>query len=94
MAQKRRYKKRKNTKTRKQASKLDLAIVILIMLSLLVGVLIFTKSGVIGLKLNEILGGMFGIMQYIIPIGMFAIAIKLACEERETLTAKLIPLSI
>ena len=94
MAQKRNYKKKKNTKSRKKASKLDLAIVILIMLSLLVGVLIFTKSGVIGLKLNEILGGMFGIMQYIIPIGMFAIAIKLACEERETLTAKLIQYGI
>lgn len=94
MAQKRNYKKKKNTKSRKKASKLDLAIIILIMLSLLVGALIFTKSGVIGLKLNEVLGGMFGIMQYIIPIGMFAIAIKLACEERETLTAKLIQYGI
>ncbi len=94
MAQKRNYKKKKNTKSRKKASKLDLAIIILIMLSLLVGALIFTKSGIIGLKLNEVLGGMFGIMQYIIPIGMFAIAIKLACEERETLTAKLIQYGI
>ncbi len=90
MAQKRNYKKKKNNKSRKKASKLDLAIIIIIMLSLLVGTLIFTKSGVIGLKLNEVLGGMFGIMQYIIPIGMFAIGIKLACEEKETLTAKLI----
>ena len=56
MAQKRNYKKKKNTKSRKKASKLDLAIIILIMLSLLVGALIFTKSGVIGLKLNEVLG--------------------------------------
>ncbi len=85
MAKKRRYKKSKKT-----ASKLDLAIVIIIMLSLLLGVLIYTKSGVIGAKLNEILGGMFGIMQYILPIGGFAIGIKLATDERDTLTSKLI----
>ena len=89
MAKRRRYKKSK-----KNTSKLDLAIVILIMLSLLLAVLIYTKSGVIGLKLNEILGGMLGIMQYILPIGIFAIAIKLACEGRETLTSKLIQYGI
>ena len=85
MAKKRRYKKNKKT-----ASKLDLAIVIIIMLSLLLGVLIYTKSGVVGAKLNEILGGMFGIMQYILPIGGFAIGIKLATDDRDTLTSKLI----
>ena len=85
MTKKRRYKKSKKT-----ASKLDLAIVVIIMLSLLLGVLIYTKSGVIGAKLNEILGGMFGIMQYILPIGGFAIGIKLATDERDTLTSKLI----
>ena len=85
MAKKRRY-----SKSKKKASKLDLAVVIIMMLSLLIGVLIYTKSGVIGIKLNEFLGGMFGIMQYILPIGGFAIAIKLACDGKETLTAKLI----
>ena len=57
MAKKRRYKKKK-----KSASNLDIAIVTLIVLSVLLAVLIYTKSGVIGIKLNEILGGMFGIM--------------------------------
>ena len=51
MAKKRRYKKRK-----KAASKLDLAVVSLIVFSILFAVLIYTKSGVIGVKLNEILG--------------------------------------
>ena len=46
MAKKRRYKKSKKT-----ASKLDLAVVIIIMLSILMAVLIYTKSGVIGIKL-------------------------------------------
>lgn len=47
---KRRYKKRKKT-----ASNLDIAVVTLIVLSILLAVLIYTKSGVIGIKLNEIL---------------------------------------
>lgn len=52
MAKKRRYKKRKKT-----ASRLDIAVVTLIVLSLLLAVLIYTKSGTVGLKLNEILRG-------------------------------------
>ena len=89
MAKKRRYKKSKKT-----ASKLDLAVVIIIMLSLLLGVLIYTKSGVVGAKLNEILGGMFGIMQYVLPIGGFAVGIKLATDGRDTLMSKLIQYAI
>ncbi len=85
MAKKRRYKKKKKT-----ASKLDVTIIGLIAFSILLAVLIYTKSGVIGLKLNEILGGMFGIMQYVLPIGVFAIAIKLASEESEEITSKLV----
>ena len=49
MAKKRRYKK---TKTR--ASKIDVAVISLIILSILLAVLIYTKSGVVGNKLNEI----------------------------------------
>ncbi len=47
---KRRYKKKKKT-----ASNLDIAVITLIVLSILLAVLIYTKSGVIGIKLSEIL---------------------------------------
>ena len=47
---KKRYKKKK-----KAASNLDIAVITLIVLSVLLAVLIYTKSGVIGAKLNEIL---------------------------------------
>ncbi len=50
MAKKRRYKKRKKT-----TSKIDIAIITLIVLSILLAVLIYTKSGVVGVKLHEIL---------------------------------------
>ena len=89
MAKKRRYKKKKKT-----ASKADVTVITLIVLSILLAVLVYTKSGVIGLKLNEILGGMFGIMQYVLPIGIFALGIKLASEENEDLTPKLIQYTI
>ena len=89
MAKKRRYKKRKKT-----ASRLDIVVVTLIVLSILLAVLIYTKSGTIGVKLNEILGGIMGIMQYILPIGGIAIAIKLASDERDEITSKLVQYGI
>lgn len=85
MAKKRRYKKKKKT-----ASKLDVTVIALIAASVLLAVLIYTKSGVIGSKLNEILGGMLGIVQYVLPIGIFALAIKLACDGNEEITSKMI----
>ena len=89
MAKKRRYKKRKKT-----ASRLDIAVVTLIVLSILLAVLIYTKSGTVGIKLNEILGGIMGIMQYVLPVGGIAIAIKLASDGREEITSKLIQYGI
>ena len=93
MARKRTYKKR-NTgakrMTKKRASKIDMTVVILIVISILLAVLIYTKSGVVGAKLNEILGGMMGIIQYVLPIGIFAIAIKIACDENDGLSSKII----
>lgn len=73
---------------------MDVAVISLIILSILLAVLIYTKSGVIGVKLNEILGGMVGIVQYVLPIGIFVIAIKLASEGSEDLTPKLIQYGI
>lgn len=87
-------KRRRNKRRTKRKSKLDLVIVSLIVFSILLGVLIFNKSGVVGLKLNEILGGMFGIMQYILPIGMFAVAIKLAVDGKDEIVSKLVQYGI
>lgn len=93
---KRRYKKRNTTKktTKKSTSKIDLTIVGLIILSILLAVLIYGKSGVVGIKLNEILGGMMGIIKYVLPIGIFAIAVKIACADNEYITSKLLQYAI
>lgn len=86
---KRKSRKKTNSRAKKRASNIDLAIVALIILSILLCVLIYGKSGIIGIKLNEILGGMMGIIKYILPIGTFAIGIKLALNDDEYLTSKL-----
>ena len=91
---KRKTKKKTTKKVKKRASNIDLAIVALIILSILLCVLIYGKSGIIGIKLNEILGGMMGIIKYILPIGTFAIGIKLALDDDEYFTSKLIQYAI
>lgn len=86
---KRKSSKKGKKNTKKTASNIDLAVVALIVISILLGVLIYAKSGVIGIKLNEILGGMMGIIKYVLPIGIFAMAIKMAIDDDEYLSSKL-----
>ena len=91
---KRKTKRKSNTRAKKRASNTDLAVVGLIILSVLLCVLIYGKSGIIGIKLNEILGGMMGIIKYVLPIGIFAVAIKLACADNEYISSKLMQYTI
>ncbi len=93
MAKKIKYTKsnsRGNTRKSKHMSNIDLTICILIVLSILLGFLIYTNSGVIGVKLNEILGGMMGVTRLLLPIGILGVAIKLACTDNEYVSSKLI----
>ena len=91
---KRRYKKKSKTtsknRRKKQTSNVNLEVVGTIILSILLTVLIYTKSGYAGIYLNDIFGGMVGILKYILPIGTFAIAIKIACKDNDYLTVKLL----
>ena len=70
----------KRTK-KKNRTILDLQVVTLIIASILLTILIYTKAGYIGQTLSPILGGIMGWIKYIIPVGTFAIAIFLACDE-------------
>ena len=56
--------------------------------------LIYTESGYLGSTLTHILGGIMGWIKYLLPIGIFAIAIYIACDEKEYLMSKLIQYSI
>lgn len=95
MATKNKNQKRSNNGTNRKAApkkskKLDLAIVALIVVSVLLAILIYGKAGIIGIKLNEILGGMIGIIKYILPIIVFVISIKMARDENENTNSRLI----
>ncbi len=74
---------------------LDVAVVSMIIMSILLAVLIYMKSGFVGEHLSPALGGIMGYIKYILPIGIFAIAIYLACnKERDILSTKLFQYTI
>ena len=73
--------KRKSNKKKKQEKKQDISLIIVIILSVLLTVLIYTQSGTIGIALSDFFGGMIGILKYILPLGAFAVAIKMACID-------------
>lgn len=69
---------------------IDVAVVSMLLISVLLAVFIYTKSGFLGEHLSPALGGIMGVIKYIIPIGSFAIAIYLAYDKKDYLVTKLI----
>ena len=75
----------KGRRSKKQnKTKLNIQVAVLMLASVLLAVLIYTKSGYIGETLSPILGGIMGWIKYIIPVGTFAMAIFIAKEEEQT----------
>ena len=82
---------------RAKNSKVDnknIAVVFLFLISILLAILIYTKSGYIGEHLSPMLGGIMGAIKYIIPIGTFLIAIYMTTEDKDYLISKLIQYGI
>lgn len=94
MANRKSSKKKSTRSKRKTASNIDLTIVGLIILSILLCVLIYGNSGTVGVELNKILGGMIGIIKYVLPIGIFAIAVNIACVDNDYITSKILQYAI
>lgn len=70
--------RRRNTKTkatnrarRKAKQDINASVIGTIIFSVLLAVLLYTNSGEIGQKLNEVLGGLIGVLKYILPIRNF-----------------------
>ena len=80
----------KKGRRKKKTIDINVAVVILVIISVLLFVLIYTKSGYIGEHLSPMLGGIMGFIKYIIPIGTFLIAIYMTHNEKEYMYAKLI----
>ena len=85
---------KRGRRKKKHQSKLDLTVVTMIVVSILLMFLIYSNSGALGSTLSPILGGIMGWIKYLLPIGIFAIAIYIACDEKEYLMSKLIQYSI
>jgi len=89
--------RKKQTRKQENKSKINLDIVVVgtIIAGILLAVLIYTNSGFIGEKLSPILGGIMGLIKYIIPIGIFAIGINLACNKsKDYLITKLLQYAV
>ena len=80
-------------KKKEQDIKATIKVVGLIVASILLAVLIYSESGYIGETLSPILGGIMGFIKYILPIGIFIVAISMACNKKEYAMTKLIQYS-
>ena len=67
----------------------NISIIIMMISSILLGVLIYNQSGTIGQKISPILSGVMGFIKYILPIGIFLIAIYKLCNKKEDAYIKL-----
>ena len=75
--------------------KIDLAVIILFLVSILLFVLIYGEKGAIGEVLSPALGGIIGIIKYLIPIGFIALAITVAKDDdRQYIISKLIQYAV
>ena len=84
----------KNKKIKVNNTSKNIHIVVLMILSILLAVLIYGQAGYIGEHLSPVLGGIVGWIKYIIPIGVFAIAMSIACNQRELMSTKLFELFV
>lgn len=85
---------KRGRRTKKSKLDINVAVVFMFLISILLAILIYTKSGYIGEHLSPILGGIMGVIKYIIPIGTFLIAIYMTTEDKEYLISKLIQYGI
>ena len=87
-----RRRKKKSSKAAK--GNIDLAVIILLVISILLFILIYGENGAIGEILSPMLGGIIGFIKYIIPIGTIAIAFCIAKEDRNYLLSKLLQYAV
>ena len=68
-------------RSKKKNTRLNIQVAIMLIASVLLAILIYTKSGYIGEKLSPVLGGIMGWIKYIIPVGTFIVAVFMAKED-------------
>lgn len=63
--------------------KLNIMVCILILIAIILAVLIYSKQGYLGKTLSPALGGVLGFIKYLIPVGLFGMALYIA-HDRDT----------
>ena len=79
-----------STTRRKAPMNIDIVVISLIILSILSAVLIYSNAGALGSTLSPALGGLMGIIKYVIPIGIFVIGIYMMKENNDYLFYKIV----
>ena len=79
-----------STTRRKAPMNIDIVVISLIILSILSAVLIYSNAGALGSTLSPVLGGLMGIIKYVIPIGIFVIGIYMMKENNDYLFYKIV----
>ena len=75
--------------TKKKTDPANISIITMVIFSVLLGVLIYNQSGIMGQQISSILSGVMGFIKYIVPIGTFLIAIYKLCNKKEDAYIKL-----
>ncbi len=80
---------------RKKKSSVNKNVVVAIMMiaSILLTILIYAESGTVGKTLSPFLGGIMGYIKYILPIGVFIMALYIAYQGENTWNKKIIQFS-
>ena len=81
---------RRTNSTKKRKIDRNLQFFLITIISILLAILIYVKSGYIGRTLSPMLGGLMGIIKYIVPIGTFIIGVTILKEDKDYLKSKLI----
>lgn len=74
---------------KKKRDNANISIITMVIFSVLLGVLIYNQSGIMGQQISSILSGVMGFIKYIVPIGTFLIAIYKLCNKKEDAYIKL-----
>ncbi len=79
---------------KKTGINIDLAVIVLFVVSILLFVLIYGEKGAIGEILSPALGGIIGFIKYLIPIGFMILTVCIAKDDRGYITSKLLQYAV
>ena len=80
-----------NGKNKKRSGiNIDLAVLVMFVVTILSFVVIYGENGVIGEILSPALGGIIGAIKYVIPIGFLVLTVCIAKNDRNYITSKFI----